>query len=110
MECLLDRVLPRGTDHLVISGMVRFHVRDELYENGRIDVAKLQPLGRLDGNYTKVGTISSCLRKISSHEVFGVILTLPGYIPRLVHAIWVIATNQLSGARAGAATYRPSPP
>ncbi len=57
MECLLDRVLQLGTDHLVIGRMVRFHVRDELYENGRIHVAKLQPLGRLAGNYTKVETI-----------------------------------------------------
>jgi flavin reductase (DIM6/NTAB) family NADH-FMN oxidoreductase RutF len=57
MECLLDRVLQLGTDHLIIGRMVRFHVRDELYENGRIDVAKLQPLGRLAGNYTKVETI-----------------------------------------------------
>jgi hypothetical protein len=38
--------------------MVRFHVRDELYgENGRIDVAGLDPLGRLAGDYTKVETI-----------------------------------------------------
>ena len=57
MECLLDRVLQLGTDHLVIGRIVRFHVRDELYENGRIDVAKLQPLGRLAGKYTKVETI-----------------------------------------------------
>ena len=57
MECLLERVLQLGTDHLVIGRMVRFHVRDELYENGRIDVAKLQPLGRLAGNYTRVETI-----------------------------------------------------
>jgi flavin reductase (DIM6/NTAB) family NADH-FMN oxidoreductase RutF len=57
MECILDRVLELGTDHLVIGRMVRFHVRDELYENGRINVEKLQPLGRLAGNYTKVETI-----------------------------------------------------
>jgi flavin reductase (DIM6/NTAB) family NADH-FMN oxidoreductase RutF len=58
MECVLDRVLPLGTDHLVIGRMVRFHVRDELYgENGRIDVPGLDPLGRLAGNYTKVETI-----------------------------------------------------
>ena len=58
MECFLDRVLPLGTDHLVIGRMVRFHVRDELYgENGRIDVAGLDPLGRLAGDYTKVETI-----------------------------------------------------
>ena len=57
MECVLDRVLRFGTDHLVIGRMVRFHVRDELYENGRIDVARLQPLGRLAGNFTKVDAI-----------------------------------------------------
>jgi len=58
MECLLDRVLPLGSDHLVIGRMVRFHVRDELYgETGRIDVAGLNPLGRLAGNYTKIETI-----------------------------------------------------
>ena len=57
MECLFDRVLPLVTDHLVIGRMVCFHVKDELHqENGRIDVAKLQPLGRLAGNYTKVET------------------------------------------------------
>jgi flavin reductase (DIM6/NTAB) family NADH-FMN oxidoreductase RutF len=57
MECLLDRVLPIGSDHLVIGRMVRFHVWDELYENGRIDVSSLDPLGRLAGDYTKVETI-----------------------------------------------------
>jgi flavin reductase (DIM6/NTAB) family NADH-FMN oxidoreductase RutF len=58
MECLLDRVLPLGSDHLVIGRMVRFHVKDELYgETGRIDVGGLDPLGRLAGNYTKVETI-----------------------------------------------------
>lgn len=57
MECVPDRVLLLGTDHLVLGRMVRFYVRDELYENGRIDVAKLQPLGCLAGDYTKVETI-----------------------------------------------------
>ncbi len=57
MECLLDRVLALGTDHLVIGRVVRFYVRDELYQDGRIDVAGLDPLGRLAGNYTKVETI-----------------------------------------------------
>lgn len=58
MECVLDRVLEVGSDHLVLGCMVRFHINDELYaENGRIDVAKLQPLGRLAGDYTKIETI-----------------------------------------------------
>ncbi len=57
MECQLDQVLPLGSDHLVIGKMVRFHVRDELYKDGRIDVAGLDPLGRLTGNYTRIETI-----------------------------------------------------
>ncbi len=57
MECVLHQVLKLGTDHLVIGRMVRYHVREELYENGRIDIAKLRPLGRLAGTYTKVETI-----------------------------------------------------
>ncbi len=57
MERLLDRILSLSTDHLIVGRMVRFHVRDELYENGRIDVPRPQPLGRLAGNYQKVETI-----------------------------------------------------
>ena len=57
MECRLDRVLPIGGDHLVLGRMVRFHVCDDLYKDGRIDVAALQPLGRLAGDYTKVEDI-----------------------------------------------------
>ena len=57
MECLLDRVIPLGSDHLVMGRMVRFHVRDELYEDGRVNVEKLQPLGRLAGNYTRIETV-----------------------------------------------------
>ena len=58
MECTLDRVVPIGTDHLVLGRMVRLHVRDELYgQTGRINTTGLDPLGRLAGDYTKVETI-----------------------------------------------------
>lgn len=57
MECVLDRVLAVGTDSLVLGRVVRFHVRDDLYSAGRVDVAKLDPLGRLAGNYTRVENI-----------------------------------------------------
>ncbi len=58
MECVLDHVLPFGTDHLVIGRVIRFQVEDGLYgENGRIDAAKLDPLVRLAGNYTRIETI-----------------------------------------------------
>lgn len=57
MECVLERILQLGScgDSLVIGRMVRYHVRDELlHENGRVDVAGVEPLGRLAGNYTKI--------------------------------------------------------
>ena len=58
MECVLDRVVSIGTDSLVLGRMVRFHIRDNLYAGtGRIDVAGLDPLGRLAGDYTKVENI-----------------------------------------------------
>jgi flavin reductase (DIM6/NTAB) family NADH-FMN oxidoreductase RutF len=57
MECKLDRIIPIGQDTLVLGQMVRFHVRDDLYSNGRIDLEKLQPIGRLAGNYSLVETL-----------------------------------------------------
>jgi flavin reductase (DIM6/NTAB) family NADH-FMN oxidoreductase RutF len=56
-ECVLDRKIPLGGDHLVLGRVVRFHIRDEIYANGRVDLASLDPLGRLAGNYTKLGGI-----------------------------------------------------
>lgn len=57
MECALDRVIPLGDDHLVLGRVLRFHIRDDIYENGRIDLKALDPLGRLAGNYTELGGI-----------------------------------------------------
>lgn len=57
MECVLDQILPVGSDHLVLGRAVRFHIRDELYKEGRVDLESLDPLGRLAGNYTKLGGI-----------------------------------------------------
>jgi hypothetical protein len=38
--------------------VLAFHVRDGLYENGKIDTAKLRPTCRLGGpNYAKLGEI-----------------------------------------------------
>lgn len=64
MECVLDHIVPIGTDHLVLGKMVGFHIRDDLHgATGRIDVAGLDPLGRLAGDYTKVETIFELPRK-----------------------------------------------
>ena len=54
MECELVQVIPLGDDHLVIGKVLRFHVQDDLYDKGRIDTAKLAPIGRLAGTYSPV--------------------------------------------------------
>lgn len=59
MECKLHDIIQLGDDHLVIGRLVKFHIKDELYQNGRINLEKLAPIGRLAGNYTPVETIFS---------------------------------------------------
>lgn len=51
MECQLLDILEYagGENNLVIGQVVLFHIRDDLYENGRIDFRRLRPLGRLAG-------------------------------------------------------------
>ncbi len=61
MECKLYDVIHigepgAGGGALVIGEIVLFHIADELYHNGRIDIDKLNPLGRLaGGEYTTLG-------------------------------------------------------
>jgi flavin reductase (DIM6/NTAB) family NADH-FMN oxidoreductase RutF len=54
LECVLYQVLHFG-DHagagsLVIGKVVNIQVDDKLYDKGRIDTAKLNPIGRMAGN------------------------------------------------------------
>jgi flavin reductase (DIM6/NTAB) family NADH-FMN oxidoreductase RutF len=54
LECVLDQVLhfggeEAGAGSLVIGKVVHVHVEDALYENGRINSEKLNPVGRLAG-------------------------------------------------------------
>lgn len=54
LECELDQVVHYGGNHagagsLVIGKVIHVHVNDELYENGRINTEKLNPVGRLAG-------------------------------------------------------------
>lgn len=53
MECKLNQVIhisdaPMGGS-LVLGTVVRVHVRDDLYQNGRIDTAGWRPIGRMAG-------------------------------------------------------------
>lgn len=54
LECELDQVFHFGGDYagagsLVIGKVIHVHVNDDLYESGRINSEKLNPVGRLAG-------------------------------------------------------------
>jgi flavin reductase (DIM6/NTAB) family NADH-FMN oxidoreductase RutF len=56
LECVARQILPVGGSpygaHLIIAEVVRIHVRDELLsDNHRIDLAALQAVGRLTGDW-----------------------------------------------------------
>ena len=57
MECTVEHMLRLGSDYMVIGRMHRYHVEDSLISNGRIDLKKLDPLGRMAGNFTKIETL-----------------------------------------------------
>lgn len=68
MECLLERSLELGGIDspgcdLIIGKVVQFHIKNEIYENGRIDARGLGAVSRLAGNdYAKIGEVFSIER------------------------------------------------
>ncbi|MFL3005898.1 MAG: flavin reductase family protein [Candidatus Neomarinimicrobiota bacterium] len=55
LECILNQIVQIGKDDagsgfIVIGTIILFHIDDEVYDNGRIILDKLQPLGRVAGN------------------------------------------------------------
>jgi flavin reductase (DIM6/NTAB) family NADH-FMN oxidoreductase RutF len=52
MECRLDRIVEvgRGPTAVIIGEIVLWHVRDDLIVDGRIDMGRLDPIGRLSGS------------------------------------------------------------
>jgi flavin reductase (DIM6/NTAB) family NADH-FMN oxidoreductase RutF len=55
LECRLFRVIELGDSYFTVGEIVRVHVADEVMTDGRVDVAKLRPAGRLGGDgYTIV--------------------------------------------------------
>jgi flavin reductase (DIM6/NTAB) family NADH-FMN oxidoreductase RutF len=72
LECRVAQIVPvgRGPHSLVLGEIVYFHVRDDLYEpaTGRIDVARLRPVGRLAGNaYVHIHDIFQMKRPSDSY-------------------------------------------
>ena len=69
-ECKLNQIVEigdgtAGSGFVVIGSIVLFHIDDNVYDNGRILLDKLQPLGRLAGNwYTRTTDILKIIRKI----------------------------------------------
>ena len=63
LECKLHRIIAVGPARpgggfLVIGEILLFHIADEIYENGKINTAKLQPVGRLAGyDFMSVGRV-----------------------------------------------------
>ncbi|SFO90069.1 flavin reductase family protein [Salibacterium halotolerans] len=51
-ECVLDQIVPVGTDHLVLGRVQRAHVETAAYlGDHKIDLDSLNPLARLAGDY-----------------------------------------------------------
>ena len=62
MECRVSRLVGVGRRGggacLVLGEIVRFHVRYDLYDDGRIDPRRLRPIGRLAGrSYARLGDV-----------------------------------------------------
>ncbi|MFS0725456.1 flavin reductase family protein [Paenibacillus sp. 1P07SE] len=69
MECVLEQSLALGvagetpTTDLLLGRIVRFHIDAELYHEGRIDIARLDPVSRLAGSdYARLGEVISLPR------------------------------------------------
>lgn len=50
MECRLHKLIELGTTTFVVGEILRAHVKDAVLTAGRVDIAKLRPLGRLGGD------------------------------------------------------------
>src|SRR5262249_11900675 len=58
LECTLYREIPLGNSILVVGEVVLARVRDDVLTDGRVDPAKLQPIGRLGGAlYAPLGPV-----------------------------------------------------
>lgn len=67
MECRLVQAIPLGGEgpgsDLFIGEIIRFHIDEGIYEDGRIDPRGLNAVSRLAGtNYAKIGDIFSMAR------------------------------------------------
>lgn len=50
-ECMLHEIVPIGKSALILGDVVHAHVDDSVTTDGKLDVTKLDALGRLSGGY-----------------------------------------------------------
>ena len=73
-ECTLNQIIEigegkAGSGFIVIGTIVLFHIEDSVYENGRIKLAELSPLGRLAGNsYSRNNDTFEIARKVQPKD------------------------------------------
>ena len=73
-ECSLNQIVEigdgtAGSGFAVIGTIVLFHVDDEIYDEGRINLEKLEPVGRLAGNwYSRLTNNYKIIRKIKPDQ------------------------------------------
>ncbi len=69
-ECKLNQIVEigdgsAGSGFVVIGTIVLFHIDDDIYDNGRILLNQLEPLGRVAGNwYTRITDTLKIVRKV----------------------------------------------
>ena len=56
LECTVESVTPVGTrNQMVIGRVVRYHVNEAVWRDGRVDPSRYRPVGRLAGQYCEQG-------------------------------------------------------
>jgi flavin reductase (DIM6/NTAB) family NADH-FMN oxidoreductase RutF len=73
-ECKLNQIVEigdgtAGSGFVVIGTIILFHVDESVYDNGRINLERLQPLGRIAGNgYARTTDTFDIVRKIKPDQ------------------------------------------
>ena len=69
-ECELNKIVEigdgkAGSGFIIIGTVILFHINDEIYDDGKINLNELQPLGRLAGNwYSRSNDQFKIIRKV----------------------------------------------
>jgi len=73
-ECKLNQIIEigdgtAGSGFVVIGTIILFHIDEDIYENGRINLEKLQAVGRIAGNgYVRTTDTFDIIRKIKPDQ------------------------------------------